>query len=246
MKRRRLGAKIMLITIDPVVRSKLVGGEKLMDIREPCVFICNHSELFGPVTCVATLPFYIRPWVDERMTDKKLAKEHIMANTMSVKKWPLKTKRLYSSLAGKIASGVIKQFDPIPVGKLSMRAVSEMLNKSIQALAAGHNILIFPENSSKEKDGRYKKTGFSDFHPAFSHLAKKFYDATKEILTFYPLYADRELHILSVGDPVVYKPENNSSEECRRITSEIRNEMNKLYFDIEKVKFEKWEKRFRK
>lgn len=88
MKRRRFTAGIMLITIGPFVRSKLVGGEKLMDIREPCVFICNHSELFGPVTCVATLPFYIRPWVDERMTDKKLAKEHIMANTMSVKNGP--------------------------------------------------------------------------------------------------------------------------------------------------------------
>lgn len=96
----------------------------------------------------------------------------------------MKTKRLYSSLAGKIASGVIKQFDPIPVGKLSMRAVSEMLNKSIQALAAGHNILIFPENSSKEKDGRYKKTGFSDFHPAFSHLAKNFMTPQRKYFLF--------------------------------------------------------------
>lgn len=232
-KSRSFAAKVLLIIFKPFVVSRLINKNVLNKIESPCVFVCNHSELFGPMTCAVTLPVYFRPWVDERMVDKKLAIDHIMNNTMSVKKWPIFIKKAYSNIAGRIASSVMKKFDPIKTGRLSMYAVSHMISDSLKALLAGDNLLIFPEDSSTEKDGRYRKTGLSPLHPSFSHLGKKYYEKTGETLTFYPMYADRIHRTLQLGTPVVFNPSNSVAEEYKRITSEVEKEIRQLYAKTE-------------
>ena len=52
-------------------------------IQGPCVYICSHSNMAGPLTTLAQLPFPVRPWVLHLFFDREDCRRQFADYTFS-------------------------------------------------------------------------------------------------------------------------------------------------------------------
>ena len=79
---KRYGVKVILFVLRPLYHHKIVGKENVrLDEDTPCVFVCNHGEIYGPVVATLYVPFSFRPWVAYEITDVNAIAERTMNGT---------------------------------------------------------------------------------------------------------------------------------------------------------------------
>ena len=59
----------------------------------------------------------------------------------------------------------------------------------------------------------------------FAKLGNMYWKETGRCLAFYPIYADKENHTFTIGEAVVYEPNNNVNDERDRIAEELKTKM---------------------
>ncbi|MEG2085574.1 MAG: hypothetical protein RR054_01600, partial [Clostridia bacterium] len=187
------------------------------------VFVCNHYELYGPMSAAVGLPYDFRPWIDNNVLDKEKTYNYVYKNSMQTKRIPECFKKLWSSIAEKIGTWALNSFNPVPVKKDSLKELKETFEVSADALINGDNLLIFPENSHYEPDGKYNRNGVSTFYSGFARIGRDYYDKTGKSITFYPIYSDKKHHTLTFGNAVTFNPNNPSAIEKHRIVTELNN-----------------------
>lgn len=227
-KNRKFGVIFITSLIRPFMRIKLRNSSIVDEKDFPAVFICNHGELYGPLSAAVGLPFDFRPWINEPMLDKKKAYDFIFENTMEQNSLPDFLKVGISEIGRILGTWALNSYNPIPVRKDSLSGLKETLELSVDALIEGSNILIFPENPDSENDGRYNTEGLSAFSSGFAHLAKSYYKKSGKAVTFYPMYTDKQTRTIYFGDSVKYDPENPPALEKKRLVTLIESSMNLL------------------
>ena len=198
-----------------------VLGQDNIDRSKAAVFTCNHGKISGPVTAVIYLPVHFRPWINGCMLDRKEATDTMMKTFRDKFKFlgpKLKRRILY------LVSGVICHFlnsyKPVPVYKGQAKTIEQ----SVEALADGENLLIFPE---KPQD-RYDKESYKDFNTGFAALGKAYYERTGLRLDFYPVWSDNKSHLFIIGEPITFDPENEPRTEKQRISAALMASMDDL------------------
>ena len=67
-----------------VLRLKNLGWRtEVEQFPEPCVYICSHSNMAGPLTTLAQLPFPVRPWVLHLFFDREDCRRQFADYTFS-------------------------------------------------------------------------------------------------------------------------------------------------------------------
>ncbi len=226
-KNRKTGVIILSSVLRPFMRIKLRNVPSVSR-EKPAVFICNHGELYGPLSAAVGLPFDFRPWVNRPVLDKKQAYDFVFENSMKNNSLPDFVKVGVSEICKVLGTWALNSFNPVPVDKSSISGLRETLDESIEALTNGDNLLIFPENPDSEENGRYNKDGLSALSGGFTHLGKVYYKKTGKILTFYPMFTDKRSRTITFGEGVDFNPENPSSLEKDRLISLISDSLERL------------------
>jgi hypothetical protein len=99
---------------------------------------------------------------------------------------------------------------------------------SVDLLAQGEYILIFPEDSELPKDARFQ---MAPFKKGFARLGEMYYERTKQILSFYPLLVHAESLTVRVGKPIRYNPISNPISERARIKSLMEQTIHEMYLE---------------
>ena len=227
--RRRYGIKLVILILRPFFYSKVVGAEKVkLDPDISCVFTCNHGELWGPAVSNLFLPFSFRPWVLDEISEPEKSADYLYVNTVSRQKWlPEMFKRPVAKMTAAFLAWVCRSIDGISVYRDKPLALVKTFKLTAEAMQAGDNILIFPENpndDSLEKPG-YLQDGIGEFFTGFALAAQMYYQRTGKRAQFYPIYADKKSHTLNIGEPVRYDPVPHHAVEHRRIAAYLRMEM---------------------
>ncbi len=227
--RKRLGVRLIMIVLRPFLRHRVIGRENVKAENFPAIFVCNHGEIYGPVAAVIYLPYYFRPWIDERMLNPDKNEQHIYQGTFARKRWmPEKMKRWLTRLLAALGRWAFGAFDPIPVYRDELRSIFKTFNLSVAAMQAEENILLFPENPQKTQDGRYESGDVGSFFTGFAHIGKAYYIKTGKCTTFYPIYSDKKKRIFQIGSGIKYNPEHTQAEEKRRIAEELNRAMKEM------------------
>ncbi len=223
--RVRFGVKIIMAVLRPILRNKVYGQQHIDRTRFPSVFVCNHGYIYGPMAAVIYLPAYFRPWIDERMVDKALVADQILLGF----KLPLpqRLKRALCAIVSIPACWALNSFEPIVVSRQSLRGVMKTLHDTVDAMTAGDNVLIFPENPALTEN-EYTHGKLGEFFTGFTQIGKLYYDKTGEKPLFYPVYANKKAHTLRIGAPVEFSPEAPAKEERERISSALHEAMSAL------------------
>jgi hypothetical protein len=228
--RRRYGLRLLGRFISLFLGVQVVGSEKVPEEDGISnVFICNHCEVYGPISCYIYMPFQFRPWITNQMMDKTQTVKHIYEGTFLRQEWmPDSWKLPLSKMLAPIINWAMHSADGIPVYKNSPKKLIRTFRETVSYMQAGDNILIFPENPLSEENSLYLKSGVSEFFDGFVLVAPLYHQKTDKACRFIPMYADSKRRRLSFGDYITYNHENDFEDEKKRICTTLRQEMLRL------------------
>jgi hypothetical protein len=206
---------------------ELAGAENL-PTEGSAVIISNHALALGPIAVAASLPIRVYPWVVGDMLDWNKAAAYLNKDFVEPQlhippPMSLPLARLISQASVRLLRGV----DCIPV--FHGEEVLETYRISLDHLAAGHNLLIFPEDPAKPLDEQCK---MAPFYKGFARLGELYYERTKKILKFYPIAVHPDLRKVKLGKPISYNPNNNPANERIRIKSVLESIIRTMFIEM--------------
>ena len=217
-------SRFLIILCKMHFRCKLVHPENIQtDDSNPLVFLCNHGEFYGPMACKMYIPVPIRAWaISSMMNDKKSVAQYIYENTTSRQKgMPEIEKRILARMAAWLSVNVMGQLECIPVYRDSPMKLRETFRLSMEAMEAGDNLLIFPENP----ENKYPREGIGELSPGFVMLADIYWKKKGKRLRMLPMYADKKRRRVCFGHVIEYDPERNLKDETDRIVLEATKQI---------------------
>ena len=191
---------------------KLVGTEDLP--AEPCIFVGNHSQMYGPVASELYCPGKHDTWCAGQMMNKEEVAEYAFTDFWSFKpKWTHWYYRLLSHLVTPLSVLIFNSAHTIPVYHDSRLLTT--YRESIAHLQAGYSMVIFPERNERYNNILYA------FQDKYVDLARFYYKKTGTELDFVPLYIAPKLKKMFFGKPVRFNAEASIAEERERICREM-------------------------
>ena len=225
--KEKLVTKIVIGILRPFNRHKMVNLDHIrQDSENPLVFLGNHAEIYGPIASALCFPVPVRFWVISHMMGRSRdVRAYLYENTFSKKTFlPVFVRKLLARLMGWLSVNVMCGLNAIPVYRDSPMKLRMTLRKSVEALENGDNLMIFPEHP----DGKYVKGSVSELSPGFLMLAEAWWKRSGKKLRIMPVFANREKRTFTLGDEIVYEPENGYAAEQERILLEARNQLLQL------------------
>ena len=234
IKRHRfpIGTHLMMAILRPFYKHTLHGTENIVqDENNPIVFLCNHGEVYGPIVCMLYIPVPIRPWVISEMSiDPEEVSEYVYRYTISPIRWlPEKWKKPIAKRIGPMSVWLMNQVECIPVFRNKPSKLMQTFRLSVEAMQAGDNLLIFPENpNAVEQDHGYEHGGLGELFSGFAMLAQIYYNRTGKCCRFLPMYAHKNMRTITFAPPITYDPEQDPMVERDRIVSYADAQMRKI------------------
>ena len=228
---KRYGVKVILFVLRPLYHHKIVGKENVrLDEDTPCVFVCNHGEIYGPVVATLYVPFSFRPWVAYEITDVNAIAERTMNGTFQNVKgfWRGPLNWIMIKIGAPFLAWVMKSVDCIPVYHDNPRKLMQTFRETVSAMQAGDNILLFPENADTSSDHRYVREGVSEFFTGFTMIGQLYNNKTGKCPLFVPVYANKRKRTITFGVPTRYNPDIPANDEKERLCDYLRGEMLKI------------------
>ncbi len=224
---KHYGVKLIMLVMRPFFYHRIRGRENVPnDPDRSIVFVCNHGEVYGPIVTNLYVPFSFRPWVINEMMDVDAIARRTAEGTFSLWTWmPEKWRLPIARRVAPFLAWIMRSVDAIPVYYQEPAKLRHTFRESIEAMEAGDNILLFPENSDDTPDHHYKLSGVSHFFTGFTMLAPMYYRKTGKRAIFVPIYADKKRRVLTFGAATEYQPDNPPDEERDRLCEVLRNEM---------------------
>lgn len=233
--------RALMALLRPAFRHTLKDAENVKpDESNPIVFLCNHGEVYGPVAGMLFCPVPVRSWsISDMMIDPKEVAEYSYKYTFSQIKWLGPLRWPVARLLGYISVWGMTKLEAVPVFRNKPRELMTTFRKSVEAMQAGDNLLIFPENPDADPDA----PGYEDGRPGelfrgFPMLAQVYYNKTGKRCRFLPMLAHKGMRTLSFGTEIVYDPDAAPIDERDRIVEEASRQMQAL-FDREEALFQK-------
>ena len=193
--------KILMHLIKIIMhRYFVVGIQNIVESRG-AIFVCNHAGSYGPLAMGLFFPFKFKPWVIYRAMTAGLCRKQLERDLFGNCHVIFKPLCRFAALIIEPAClWVMHKTKAIPVYR-GGNEVFTTFRKSVEALAEGYNIVLFPEKDELEYHRHLK-----DFYTGFVHLARKYYNENGKTLLFYPVYIDKVKRNITIGKPVVYNP----------------------------------------
>ncbi len=233
--KNRFGVKLIVLLIRPLYYHRVRGLENAAGHEDgTMVLVCNHGELYGPVVTNLYVPISFRPWCISSMMEKDVIVRYIYENTLVRQKWlPNCLKMPLTRLLCPLCLWVFNSLEAIPVYRSNPRELMQTFRRTVEAMQAGDNILVFPERGEAEAPGQkgYVTEGVGDLYTGFAMIAPAFYQRTHKRAVFVPIYASKHLRTLTFGQCVEYNPDAPATQEKLRIVNELTQRMAALYAD---------------
>ncbi len=210
-----------------LLRVRLRGARNLRG-RGPLILVSNHAGSYGPLSLVTSLPLELYPWVVDETTDARTAARRIQAEFLEAElhlRPPLSA--WLGRVIARIAAALMRDINAVPVHQKS-REIRSTVEASVELLAQGKNILVFPEDSTRRLNDV-----LCHFCTGFLHMARLYYERTKEAVLFLPVAVNRRVRGIRVGQPVRFDASVPFTVEKARLKRELEHRVTELYRSME-------------
>jgi 1-acyl-sn-glycerol-3-phosphate acyltransferase len=210
------------------VKSRFIGFHQ--SLKDYSVCIANHLGSFGPVTLMSSLSRMnerFHPWVTHEVTDLRKCAEYLRKDFVEKE---LKLRSVLAERVSKVLSRIcvdlMTTIHAIPVYK-KRQEIHKTFERSVQDLASGGTLLIFPENdASKVNDDLF------ELNTGFIRVAKWVFERTHRRIRFYPIAINPNARAVQIGKPVLFNPRAPFGEEKRRIKEELERRITAMYREL--------------
>lgn len=226
--KERIVTSMTIAILRPFNRHKMVDLDHVNpDPENPIVFLGNHAEIYGPIASALCFPVPVRFWVISKMMfNKQEVRAYLYENTFSKKTFlPVFIRKLLAWYLGWLSVNVMNALRAIPVYRDSPMKLRTTIRQSVDAMAKGENLMIFPEHP---EGGKYIKGGIGELSPGFVMLAEAWWKKSGKKLRIMPVFANRKKRTFTFGEEIRYEPENGYAAEQDRIMKEAFEQLTAL------------------
>ncbi len=198
-------------------RYRVIGLHRL-PAQGPAIIIANHLGSIGPVEAILSLPQRLYPWVIGEMTDPRRAPRYLYDDFVHPV-WGLSgpAGMLVSHIVARIAVGIINGIGSVPVDQNRDRTISAF-RRSLQLLAEGQILLIFPEDNLQPA---HPELGIHHFRCGFVGLCRMYEREFGGRLPVYPIAVHAGRRQILAGTAVFYEdgrgPREGIQQTCQRL-----------------------------
>lgn len=211
-----------------------IWGGELLDVENlpeegPAVFVSNHAEALGPIALIASLPVRVYPWIISDMMERDRAAAYLRRDFVKPQ-LHVPTEFLQNGLSwiiSRLSVPLLHAAECIPVWQ--GEALLETFRISVDYLAQGRNLLVFPEDPTRPMDDLF---WMRPFKKGFARLGEFYYGQTKRILRFYPVAVHPGVRKIRVGAPISYNPFNDAVRERIRLRDVLESIIHDLYLSL--------------
>jgi 1-acyl-sn-glycerol-3-phosphate acyltransferase len=214
------------------VKAHVEGIKKILNGRN-VVVVANHLGSFGPLALMCSLTHNLYPWVVHEVTNLKDCAAYVRRDFVE-KELKLRSfaGRGLSRLIGRLCVRLMHYLKAVPVYS-GGRRILRTFEISLAYLKSGRALLVFPENDESKK-----RDELCMLNTGFIRLARRLYDATHRVLTFYPVAVNKKARGIRVGKPIRFDPGSPYSQERRRIKEHLERSIRSMYRALEREKAE--------
>ncbi len=215
------GMQALGYSLMPFFRCKCQVPQYIAGRNEPVVFVCNHYEIFGPFAIVLSLPLRYRLWINSIVVEPLQNIDNMIIGTQHI--FPFLSEAAARKLLNLVAPAmerVIGRFRSIAVYRNHLGKQKHSIEKSVDAMLEGDNIVLFPETAIPA----YSHGSVTEFFRSFALIGEYYRRKAGSSAAFCPIYVDKKNRSLRFGD-LVYYGEGKASEECGRIVDELRGQL---------------------
>ena len=189
-----------------------VGAENLPE--GPCVIVGNHSQMYGPIAGELYVPGKHWVWCTGEMMHKEEVAAYAYRDFWSGK--PKAVRWFYTLLSHLIVPLAVCVFNNAhTVGVYHDARLLTTFRESVQKLAAGDRLVIFPECYDEHNNIVHA------FQDRFIDLGRMYYKQTGQALRFVPLYLAPRLKSMYFGQPIAFDPQAPLEEERKRVAEAL-------------------------
>lgn len=215
--------------ISRVFQDWIWGGDLLdadnLPEAGPAVMVSNHLGALGPIAVGASLPLEMYFWIHADMLDPRLAPDYLRRDFVEPQLHvPPPVSHWLAKIISKIHIPLLRAAGGIPVYHTT-EGFEKTFRLSVDLLAQGKYILIFPEDPDLPLDPR---TNMTPFQKGFTRLGELYFERTRKILPFFPLAVHAESRSVRVGKPIRYNYLNHSASERQRIKSMLELSIHRM------------------
>ena len=224
--------RLLMFVLRCVMPHRLKDVERVrLQEEAPVVYLCNHSELYGPIAGMLYCPGFVRPWtISELCCDLEEATAYVKRYTLKKVQWADKRKQRVAHFLAAKTLGLMQAVQSIPVFRHKPRELMNTFRQSVEALQQGANLLIFPEDPDTDPDSPGYKAGRPPMlFRGFPMLAQVYYNRTGKRCRFIPVLCHKQNRTVSFGTEILYDPDNDPIAERDRIVDEAYDQMQALY-----------------
>ena len=206
---------------------QLYGGRYQIPTQQeldgPCVMICHHGNMVGPLYTLAYLPVGIRPWILSLFCEKEGCREQLASYTLPVRcHIPRRLAELLAWMVSGLVVRLIQDAQPIPVYRGSARSLSTC-RQTVEELERGGRVILFPDvdyiAAADEEGAMYQ---------GFALIARLYYARTGKPMDFLPVHVSRGRHVIAAGQRVRFEGGEFDRQAGSRLVQQIAREMDAL------------------
>lgn len=215
------GMQVLGYLLTPFFRCRCEVPRSIANSNDPVVFVCNHYEIFGPFAVVLSLPLRFRLWSNSIVVDPVQHIDSMIIGTQHI--FPFlseKAARKLLCVLAPMVERVLKNFQPIAVYRENLGKQMKAIDKTIDAMLEGDNIVLFPETGYPA----YSHGSVTEFYRSFALIGEFYRRRTGGSAVFCPVYVDKKHRRLQFGELVTYG-KDSASAECTRIVEELRSQI---------------------
>jgi 1-acyl-sn-glycerol-3-phosphate acyltransferase len=197
---------------------------------EPLIFVSNHIGSYGPLSHISALPHKLYPWVAHEVTELQKVAKRLQEEFTELElrlRPPLSV--WLARLIGRICVFIMRDLQAIPVYAESRR-IRDTLERSLELLLKGKNILVFPENKERPLN-----EVLGEFSTGFLAMARLYYQRTRKAISFLPVAVNQKVRGVQIGKPIRFRYGRPFHEEKRRLKRELEQAIYSMYYGLEKV-----------
>lgn len=197
-------------------KMKVYGMEHLP--AGEAIIVANHAQMNGPIASELYLPGNRYTWCAGQMMHWKEVPSYAYQDFWSQK--PKRSRWLFKIAAYLITPIAVLVFNNAnTIGVYHDARLLSTFRTTLQKLAEGAKIVIFPEHDQKYNNIIY------DFQNRFIDLAQMHYSKTGRELAFVPMYVAPRLKGMYLGQPVRYCAGADLAEERVRICDQMMRDI---------------------
>ena len=205
-----------------VLRLKNLGWRTEVEhFSTPCVYICSHKNMAGPLTTLAQLPFPVRPWIlYVFFTWKDCCRQYAgytFSQRLGLPRW---LALLCGAASAALVSPLVRSAGGIPVYRGSVRAAATF-RETVASLEAGDPVILYPD-----VDYTNTEEGIGEVYDGFLLIERFWRRRHDQPLLFVPILMERTEKRLRSGHPVQFDRSLPFAQEQIRVREELRRQIN--------------------